>query len=230
MTDADSTPPIRIAVIDPSDLGRACVAAVLENEAGFSVQSSVDVRGYNHDVSPDILLFQTAEASLAASEILSELKVAAGRWPNTPALVVADCSSEHQMMEAIVAGAHGLLPSTATIPIIKSAILLIATGIGIFPPELFARLRDDPVQQRSSSDHRDSTSFSLGELKSLTQRQQDVLHLLALGESNKRIAEQLRISESTVKVHLRAIMTQNGATNRTQIVAQYLKRNGRIDN
>jgi DNA-binding NarL/FixJ family response regulator len=55
----------------------------------------------------------------------------------------------------------------------------------------------------------------------LTPRQQEVVAILAKGLSNKAIASQLGISESTVKVHVRAIMSAVGVRNRTQFVARF---------
>lgn len=211
---------IRLLVIDASDLGRACITAVLESQPGFEVRSSPDLKHYEHDLVPDLVVFQ-ADMPAGASHMRSELGLAARRWPAIPTLVIGNYTSDRQMLDTIEAGAQGLLTSKVSVACMRSAIMLLVNDIAVYPRELTGYFHSDPASPAAAPEAADA-GIAADQLKSLTQRQQDVLKLLALGSSNREIAQRLHISESTVKVHLRAIMSQNGASNRTQIVAHFL--------
>lgn len=213
-------PAILVLVIDPSEFGRACTVAGLEAAPGLDVHSCETVAYCPFTVAPHLVLFQTASAGATLNH---EITLAAQRWPATRLLVVADHVEDHEMIATIRAGAQGLLASTASLACLHSAILLLANDIGVYPTSLAALLHQRAPTSRPAADQQAASNGSTGQLTMLTKRQQDVLYLLAAGASNKAIARRLRISESTVKVHLRNIMSRNGATNRTQVVAYFLK-------
>lgn len=213
-------PAILVLVIDPSEFGRACTVAGLEAVPGLAVQSCETVARCTIKVAPHLVLFQTASPGTSLNH---EIALAAQRWPASRLLVVADHAEDHEMIATIRAGAQGLLASSASLACLHSAILLLANDIGVYPTSLASHLHQRAQTPGPATDQRTTGHRSTGRLTMLTKRQQDVLHLLAAGASNKAIARRLRISESTVKVHLRNIMSRNGATNRTQIVAYYLK-------
>lgn len=215
--------PITVLVVDPKDFSRACTVAGLGSASEFTIESCAAVSLYTREADPDLILFQTSEPVAAGSDLAVQLALAAKRWPGAASLVVADHVAVEDMIGTIKAGANGMLTSTASIECMRSAILLMVNAIGVYPAELAAHLRRAPdfVPIRPAP----ASPFEAGRLTTLTKRQQDVLELLALGFSNKAIAQRLEISESTVKVHIRAIMAQKGASNRTQIVAHFLKSN-----
>ena len=213
-------PPLSLLIIDSSPLRRACIAAALD-PARFRVvpQSSLDRSQWSE--TPDIILFQTGDAEPETATLPLQIGQAQRVWPVTPVMVIAD--HEPLMLEAIAAGAQGLLlPSTGTASM-QSALLLLKDGLAVYPASLAAaiqiRLRSSVGAARSG----ERMELAVDRFKLLTKRQRDVLRLLAQGASNKDIAQRLNISESTVKVHVRAIMAVHGASNRTQIVAHLLK-------
>jgi DNA-binding NarL/FixJ family response regulator len=213
-------PTILVLVIDPSEFGRACTVAGLEAAPGLDVHSCETVACCPITVAPHLVLFQTVSAGVTLNH---EITLAAQRWPATRLLVVADHVEDHEMIATIRAGAQGLLASSASLACLHSAILLLANDIGVYPTSLAAHLHKRAPPPGPAPDQQAAGYRSTGCLTMLTKRQQDVLYLLAAGASNKAIARRLRISESTVKVHLRNISSRNGATNRTQIVAYFLK-------
>src|SRR3546814_3753593 len=95
-------------------------------------------------------------------------------------------------------------------------------GLMIYPHHMLQTLGKYGAAPFNSASHSGEAAAAAGlDDGMLTPRQQDVLLLLARGLSNKAIASQLEISESTVKVHIRAIMERTGMMNRTQIVAHF---------
>jgi DNA-binding NarL/FixJ family response regulator len=219
---ANLSDPISVLVIDPSSFSRACTVAGLKSTAEFVIEACAAVAGCGPDIEPDLILFQSTEVGAAGSVLTSELTLALRRWPGAAALVVADHIGLEEMLATIRSGARGLLTSTTSVDCTRSAIRLLINGIGVYPAELAAFLHG--VSPETAASGAGDTPFESNRLNTLTKRQQDVLHLLAAGSSNRAIAERLQISESTVKVHIRAIMALNGASNRTQIVAHFLKR------
>lgn len=214
--------PITVLVVDPSDFSRACTVAGLGSGSDFTIESCAAIAQCERDVAADLILFQVTAGVIGSGELANQLASAARRWPRSASLVVAAQIDIDEMLQAIRSGAQGLLTSTASVECMRSAILLLVNGIAVFPLALSDYLRRAP-QQAAGPTPEPGSSFEAGRLSTLTKRQQDVLQLLALGFSNKAIAQRLAISESTVKVHIRAIMAQNGATNRTQLVAHFLK-------
>jgi len=219
--------PIRVLVVDPTSFSRECTVAGLAGVAGLSIEACATLSECRPDHTPDVLLFQVAEPVSTGSSMPLQLGSANRRWPNSAAIVVGDHITVGQMLATVSAGAKGVLPATASVESIQLALKLIIDGLVVYPVEIVAalkRLTGDEGTSRAGASAR--PIFDSERANTLTKRQQDVLELLALGSSNKTIAQTLNISESTVKVHIRAIMTQNGVSNRTQIVAQFLKKNG----
>jgi DNA-binding NarL/FixJ family response regulator len=130
--------------------------------------------------------------------VLHRLRLAA---PDLP-IVVFSASCDHATVVASLdAGAMGFIPKTAPSDVLLSALRVVFAGSIFVPYEALAG-RDAPV--------------NIG--PDLTPRQTDVMHLLLLGLSNKRICRRLGISENTVKVHMTAVLRALGAENRTQAV------------
>lgn len=215
---------LQLLIIDASPLRRACMGAALD--AGqLRVVSLADLDGHDPRDRPDIVLFQTGESMAEATSLPVQIAHAAEQWPGIPVLVIADHGDERLMLAAVSAGAQGVLPSTISVRRIHQTLNLIEAGLAIYPASLTRLIRKRLQSQGVPHDEemRERVRIAVDRIAPLTRRQRDVLRLLALGASNKDIANSLQISESTVKVHVRAIMALKGASNRTQIVAHLLK-------
>lgn len=117
------------------------------------------------------------------------------------AAVVVFCASEERalVLAALDAGAKGYIPKTSTPALISAALRIVAAGGIYVPPQALA-------------------DGSAGEpmLVTLTERQRDVLRLIARGLCNKEIAKELHIAQDTVKQHARAVYAALGIRTRTQ--------------
>jgi DNA-binding NarL/FixJ family response regulator len=125
--------------------------------------------------------------------------------PQTPLVLISDHAERGEMLAAFRSGAQGFFPSGLDPDVALQAIPLILAGGTFFPPEML----DGPGRGTA-------TGRVKGQGPTLTPRQIDVLSLLREGKSNKMIARDLAMCESTVKVHVRQIMRKLGAANRTQ--------------
>lgn len=213
---------MRLLIIDASPLRRACMTVALETlrlkVVSLAHLSAIDPRDL-----PDIILFQTGDAEREATILPGQIGEAKRLWPDRPVLVIADHGNEQLMLSAIAAGAQGLLRSTTSVPRIQHALSLLEGGLALYPAMLAPHIqRRLAMPGHTMEEVQNRIRVAVDRVTPLTRRQRDVLRLLAQGASNKDIASTLQISESTVKVHVRAIMALKGASNRTQIVAHLL--------
>jgi DNA-binding NarL/FixJ family response regulator len=125
-------------------------------------------------------------------------------------LVLSAFSDAHTLREAIEAGADGFALKTGAAEATLAAIRQVANGQLVFPQAARRWLTD--------------TQKRIGPADQLTDREEDVLRLLADGASNAQIASTLTLSESTVKFHLRNLFSKLGVTNRTEAAAYYHRR------
>lgn len=214
---------IAVLVIDPSPLGRSCTLAVLDHAVGLRARGTSDIAGTPEGEKPDLLLFQGFRAGPASAARAAQLTDAAIRWPDAAMIVMADGDEKDEMLDSLRHGARGFLTSDVGLDLLVEAIHIVRRDLMVYPSHILQIVRD--ALGGSGSARTDKGDIDHRRFHGLTPRQQDVLRLLALGLSNKLIARQLLISESTVKVHIRAIMEQAGARNRTQIIAHFLGQN-----
>jgi len=123
-----------------------------------------------------------------------------------PVAMVSDHEDRGEVMAAFRAGVRGFVPSTLEPELALQALTFVLGGGTFFPPQVLDRPSRDVSQGARQG----------GAVHTLTPRQLDVLALLREGKSNKLIARELAMCESTVKVHVRQIMRKLGAANRTQ--------------
>jgi DNA-binding NarL/FixJ family response regulator len=126
--------------------------------------------------------------------------------PNVKALVFTAFDTDERIIGAVQAGARGYLLKGAPREELFGAIRIVAQGGSTLQPVVAAKLMER------------ITSPNTGVPEPLTEREQEVLALMAQGLQNKEIASQLVIGERTVKFHVSAILAKLGAGNRTEAV------------
>lgn len=136
------------------------------------------------------------------------LDVLAKRFPDVPAIVVSAMDDEASVRRAISGGASGFVSKTSSGEEMLRAVRIVLEG-GVHVP-------DAPVTRRSGR---------FGERFGLTAAQGRVMELLALGKTNREIADALGLSEGTVKVHMSAIFRALGVSSRAQALV-VISRNG----
>jgi DNA-binding NarL/FixJ family response regulator len=127
--------------------------------------------------------------------------------PDVPVVVFSGTSNRATVLAALDAGAMGFIPKTAPHDVLLSALHLVFSG-SIYIPQEVLNGEELPAAPRSEA---------IEALK-LTPRQSEVMHMLLMGLSNKRICRALGITESTVKIHVTAVLRALRATTRTQAV------------
>lgn len=129
--------------------------------------------------------------------------------PITPVVIVSAIEDPATMREAIEHGASGYLPKSSDRQTMRHALQLVMAGSVFLPVTAISSnwLRRPAPPQRDNGEAEHTT---------LTSRQQVVLKLMAEGKSNKEIANELSITEITVKAHVSAILRKLGVSNRVQ--------------
>ncbi len=136
-------------------------------------------------------------------------------YANVPIVLVSDREETREVVAAFEAGVRGFIPTNIATPVAIQTFTFIMRGGSFFPPiALMEPLRNNRAPQIGAG--KDVVVIAAQHKGGLTVRQQEVLAHLQRGSSNKLIGRQLKLRESTVKVHIRQIMRKLGATNRTQ--------------
>ena len=145
------------------------------------------------------------------------------KWPDVPVIVVSVRENIAAIRNALAAGAVGYIPKTSSPDVMMSAIKLVLSGGVYVPPHVLGLSEqvDDSIENQSGTDTNDLLP-NQGYSK-LTQRQQEVLDLMALGKSNKEIADALGLTTGTVKMHSSRIFKSLNVQNRTEAVAKFAK-------
>jgi DNA-binding NarL/FixJ family response regulator len=154
----------------------------------------------------DLLLLDLSMPGMSYDEGLEEIRQIA---PSVPLVVVSGADDPITIRQLISAGAAGFIPKSEPPKILLSALQLVLSG-GIYVPTMAL------------------ATVTQEETLHLTDRQMQVLKLLAEGAPNKTIANELGLAVPTVKIHVAAVLRQLSARNRTEAV-QHAIRQGLID-
>jgi DNA-binding NarL/FixJ family response regulator len=203
---------IRVVIADDEELVRHGLRVVLEAEHDIEVIAEADNgRGAIEIVSrrrPDVAVMDIRMPELDGIEATRQL-VAANI--DTRILVVTTFDLDEYVYAALEAGAAGFLPKAARPAELVDAVRSIMSGDELVAGERTRRLVEHFAGRRS-------TRGRGKPLDELTDREREVLRLIATGLSNRQIAERLFLSEKTVKTHVTRVLFKLELTSRTQAV------------
>ncbi len=203
---------IRLLVVDDHPIFRHGLISVLQQCPEFEVvgqaTNGVEAVAEASKLQPDIIIMDIrmpggngVEATIALQQRLSQVKV----------LILTVSDREDDLFTAIKAGAKGYLLKSVGLRELIDSIRLVASGEAIVSPSMAARLLEEFKQSGRNRASKDT--------RGLSPREKEVLQLIAQGGSNKEIADNLFISETTVKAHLRSILEKLHVRNRAEAVA-----------
>lgn len=216
---------MRVLLVDPSPLSRSCLLAGFRESSEISIVACGHVDELPENPFPEgvnVIILQAAGQHLESREFTERLTALSRRFPGAGIMLLSGPEDTDQMLTGLQLGVRAYITGDVGLAPTIGAIRLISEGLVVYPNTLLGAFRGAAVPTaRSGVPQAEMTARPGGEI--LTPRQHDVLRLLARGLSNKAIAAELDISESTVKVHIRAIMERTGMLNRTQIVAHFFR-------
>ena len=198
---------ITILVADDHPLLREGVVAVLSNEPDMRAVAQVSngreaIEAYR-TYRPDIVLMDIQMPEMSGIQAITQIYAEA---PQAKVIVLTTYKGDLGALRALRAGAVGYLLKSQLLSELVEAIRVVHAGGRRIPPDIAAEL-----------------ARHLGE-DALSEREIQVLRSVAMGNSNKRVAAELAVSEDTVKAHMKNICSKLGANDRTHAVTIAIRR------
>jgi NarL family two-component system response regulator LiaR len=209
--------PVTVLIVDDHAVVRHGLRSLLEAEGDFHVVGDVGSGGeavlLAADLAPDVVLMDLVMPEMdgvRATRLLKE------RSPRSQVIVLTSYHDDEHIFPAIRAGALSYLLKSAGLDELTEAVRKAARGEAVLHPHVAARL----VQELNGLEREQALLYG-----TLSEREREVLQLIAGGMSNAQIAERLVISERTVKSHVNNILGKLHLADRTQ-AAIYAWREG----
>jgi two-component system, NarL family, response regulator NreC len=199
---------IRLLIIDDHQLVRSGLRRLLENEEDMTVE---DEAGTAYDAvrlarlhKPDVVLLDVVMPGGSGLEAIPEIREAA---PDARVLTLSMQDDPSYVREAFAVGASGYVLKEAADDELLAAVREVAGGGRYVDPQLGARLAAADAAAAAATDD-----------DPLSDREREVLRLLALGHTNQEIAQMLYLSVRTAETHRARIMQKLGLTTRAELV------------
>jgi DNA-binding NarL/FixJ family response regulator len=206
---------IRVVIADDHSLVRQGVARYLDSADGIGVvgeaATGTEIVRVVEEVRPDIALLDIRMPDMDGLEAARAIRESR---PETGIVILTAYDDRHFVVEAVRAGARGYVLKTRDAETLVQTIRLVAEGNMVIDPELVVALADE----LTVASRRDRQA------EELTEREVEILQLVAFGHTNRDVGGKLYISPDTVKTHLEHIYQKLGATDRTAAVAEALRR------
>ena len=202
---------IRVVLVDDHSMMRTAFRTILELHDIDVVGEAANGREAVAVVvreRPDVVLMDIRMPDLDGLEATRQIHTVV---PDTRVLVLTTFDDDELVDTALSIGVAGFLLKNSTPEEVVRAVNRVAAGDAVLDPAVTARVVDRFMSRRPTHpDHR--------ALNRLTEREKDVLFLMAQGLSNGEIASALRVGEATAKTHLSRVLTKLGVRDRVQAV------------
>lgn len=203
---------IRLVLVDDHEVVRIGLAAI------FTIEDDIEVVGEADDgmeaiqvavtLKPDVILMDVRMGGTDGIETCREVK---SRLPDTAIIMLTSFGTDEAILAALVAGASGfLLKNTGRAELLR-AVRLAAQGHSLLDPSVTKRVTERLVEL--------ATKETPKELAGLSEREREVLALVAKGMTNPQIAATLVISEATARNHVSHILEKLGMSRRSEAAA-----------
>ena len=221
MNNKASPPTARLLIADDHALVREGMRAMLESEPNLEVvgeaENGREALELCRELHPDLILM---DVRMPEMDGMAATRVIKGEYPSTSVLIVTTHESPEYLMDAIRAGAAGYVLKDSTKQQLLNAVRKVINGESPLNQELAMQL----LQRLTSENQRHTAPLPESVRKRqeetlaepLTNREIEILRLLALGKTNRQLAQDLRVSLSTVKTYIQRVIGKLGVSDRTQ--------------
>ena len=210
---------MKVLIVDDQRVVREGLATIVGSVPGVEVvglaADGAEAVALATEIRPDVVLMDLRMPRMDGVEATAALRDAGVR---SRVVVLTTYADDESIIGALSAGAVGYLTKDASRDDIRRAIEAAAAGQSVLDPAVQASL----LKAATASSGRPSMLPD-----SLTEREAEVLALIAAGRSNIEIAEQLFVAEATIKTHINRIFAKTRSRDRTQAAA-YAHRNGLV--
>jgi two-component system nitrate/nitrite response regulator NarL len=206
---------IKVVLVDDHSLCRRGLTELLTHRYGIEVAGSTDngdeLVALLNEHKPDLLVMDLRMEPVNGLGLLARIRKEGFL---TPVMILTMSDAEADLAGALRAGVRGYLLKDMSPDDVVEAIRRVAAGELVVAPAMTAKMIG--ILQQGPHEHEAKNT-----LKTLTEREREILQLLARGESNKAIAQALGISNDTVKQHVRHILTKLNLTSRVEAAVLY---------
>ena len=209
---------IRVIIADDHGVVRKGVRFLLQQENDIEIvgeaEDGRDAVRLAKDTTPDVLIMDIAMPQLNGIEAAAQITRIS---PRTNIVMLSMYSDEEFLIRALNAGAKGyLLKDQAEIDLVR-AVRTVAQGKTFFSPDIAHMLLEDYMRRLQQEGIQDSYGL-------LTEREREILQVLAEGKSNKEAAQALNVSVHTVETHRTNFMQKLGLHNAAEIVLYAMRK------
>jgi DNA-binding NarL/FixJ family response regulator len=207
--------PINVVLTDDHSLVRQGLRRYLEDADGIEVlgeaSTGAEAVSLVGEVRPDVAILDIRMPEMDGIQAAREITEA---HPDTRVIMLTAHDDRRLMVEAVRAGARGYVLKARDADHLVRSVRLVAEGNLVIDPDLVSVLAEE-LSEAKERDRRAET---------LTDRELEILQLLAFGYTNRDIGERLYISPDTVKTHLEHVYQKLGTSDRTAAVAEAFRR------
>lgn len=219
MTDAEESRPIRVLIVDDHALFRRGLDRVLSEEPGLDIvgeaEDGLEAIAKVDELEPDVVLMDVRMPKATGIEAARSIRA---NHQDTRVVMLTVSDDDEDLFESIKAGANGYLLKEVAIEEVANAVRAVAQGHSLVSPSMASKLLAEfnVLARRAEERH-----ASL--VPRLTERELEVLRLVAKGQSNREIADELFIAENTVKNHVRNILEKLHLHSRMEAVVYAMR-------
>ncbi|WP_062070001.1 response regulator [Demequina sediminicola] len=212
---------IRVALVDDQAMVRVGLRMILESEDDIEVcaeaSDGAEAVGLVRELSPDVVLM---DIRMPGMDGLTATRDVIAAHPEARVVILTTFDDDEYVYEALKAGASGFLLKSVEGDALIDAVRVIAGGEALLAPEVTRTVIERFASAQPSPADPENYTPPAEAIGDLSEREVEVLQLLARGMSNQEIAEELWVSATTVKTHVSHILTKLGVRDRVQAVVE----------